>query len=219
MPGQVAMLGGVSGIGLHPSFACEIVFHMAAVGLMWRYRDRLPGPGDLFICYVTSYAVFRFGVEFVQGNEVLAGDEPSPMVPPGDSSPVVLADGAGHRETPPPKGGRNGGMRDDNQPPPEEQEPPEPALGPMGFGILLGATALYAIYVGVPIAFGGPASMPFLTGPSAFIPVAVYLLVAIVLAVQPRTSRWGAGLLIALGIFTLLGGGVCVGTLAAQTGS
>ena len=98
----------------------------------------------------------------------------------------------------------------------EEEAPPEPALGPLGFGILLGTTALYAIYVGVPIAFGGPSSMRFLTGPSAFIPIAVYLAIAILLAVTARTSRWGAGLLIGLGIFTLLGGGVCVGTLAAQ---
>jgi hypothetical protein len=101
----------------------------------------------------------------------------------------------------------------------EEEEPPEPALGPMGFGILLGTTALYAIYVGVPIAFGGPSSLRFLTGPSAFIPIAVYLAIAILLAVTPRTCRWGAGLLIGLGIFTLLGGGVCVGALAAQKGA
>mgnify|MGYP006170584539 CR=1 FL=1 len=53
-----------------------------------------------------------------------------------------------------------------------------------------------------------------LTGPSAFIPVAGYLAIAIILAVWPPTSRWGAGLLIGLGIFTLLGGGVCVGALA-----
>jgi hypothetical protein len=98
----------------------------------------------------------------------------------------------------------------------EEEEPPEPALGPMGFGIVFGTAALYALYVGVPIAFGGPASMRLLTGPSAFIPIAVYLAIAILLAVRPPTSRWGAGLLIGLGIFTLLGGGVCVGTLAAQ---
>jgi hypothetical protein len=101
----------------------------------------------------------------------------------------------------------------------DEEEPPEPALGPMGFGILLGTTALYALYVGVPIAFGGPASMRFMTGPSAFIPIAVYLAIAILLAVRPPTSRWGAGLLIGLGIFTLLGGGVCVGSLAAQMGT
>ncbi len=109
-------------------------------------------------------------------------------------------------------------MREDGRSPHEEDEPSEPALGPMGYGILLGTTALYAIYVGIPIAFRGPASMPFLTGPYAFIPIAVFLAVAIVLAVRPRTSRWGAGLLIGLGIFTLLGGGICVGALAAQTG-
>jgi prolipoprotein diacylglyceryltransferase len=38
---------------------------------MWRFRDRLPRPGDLFICYVTAYALFRFAVEFVRGNELL----------------------------------------------------------------------------------------------------------------------------------------------------
>ncbi|YCK81686.1 hypothetical protein M1D89_21880 [Arthrobacter sp. D3-18] len=98
----------------------------------------------------------------------------------------------------------------------EGDDPPEPALGPMGYGILFGTTALYAIYVGVPIAFGGPQNMRFLTGPSAFIPIGVYLSIAVVLAVRPRTSRWGAGLLIGLGIFTLLGGGICVGSLAVQ---
>jgi phosphatidylglycerol:prolipoprotein diacylglycerol transferase len=70
-PVQAAVLGTQAGVGLHPSFAYEIVFHLAAFALMWRFRDRLPRPGDLFICYVTSYALFRFGVEFVRGNEVI----------------------------------------------------------------------------------------------------------------------------------------------------
>ena len=70
-PGQAATVGGPPGVGFQPSIAYEIVFHMAAFELMWRFRDRLPRPGDLFICYVTSYAFFRFGVEFVCGNEVL----------------------------------------------------------------------------------------------------------------------------------------------------
>jgi hypothetical protein len=86
----------------------------------------------------------------------------------------------------------------------------------MGFGILFGTAALYASYVGVPIAFGGPQNMRFLTGPYAFIPIGVYLAIAVLLAVRPRTSLWGTGLLIGLGIFTLLGGGICVGSLAAQ---
>ena len=109
-------------------------------------------------------------------------------------------------------------MSKDNPPRQEKEEPPEPGLGPMGFGILLGTTVLYATYVGIPIAFGGPYNMRFLTGPSAFVPIAGYLAIAIILAVWPPTSRWGAGLLIGLGIFTLLGGGVCVGALAGQMG-
>ena len=68
---QTALIGAPAGVGLHPSFAYEIVFHLAAFALMWRYRDALPHPGDLFICFVTAYALFRFFVEFVRGNEVL----------------------------------------------------------------------------------------------------------------------------------------------------
>lgn len=70
-PAEAALTGGPAGVGLHPSFAYEIAFHLVAFAAMWRYRDSLPRPGDLFICYVASYALFRFGVEFVRGNEVL----------------------------------------------------------------------------------------------------------------------------------------------------
>ncbi|ADX72446.1 hypothetical protein Asphe3_12690 [Pseudarthrobacter phenanthrenivorans Sphe3] len=104
-------------------------------------------------------------------------------------------------------------MSEDSSPSGEE-EPPEPAVGSMGLGILLGAVALYGLYLVVPVVFGGPYGVRFLTGPSTFVPIAVYLAIAIVLAVRPRTARWGAGLLIGLGIFTLLGGGLCVSFLA-----
>jgi hypothetical protein len=104
-------------------------------------------------------------------------------------------------------------MSKDNSRQEEEAENPDSGLGPMGFGILLGTTALYAFYVGIPMVFGGPNNMRFLTGPVAFVPIAGYLAIAILLAVWPPASRWGAGLLIGLGIFTLLGGGVCVGAL------
>ena len=70
-PAQAALLGGPAGVGLHPSFAYEIVFQAAAFAVMWRYRDRVAHSGDLFICYVAAYALFRFGVEFVRGNSVL----------------------------------------------------------------------------------------------------------------------------------------------------
>jgi phosphatidylglycerol:prolipoprotein diacylglycerol transferase len=70
-PSQAALLGGPAGVGLHPSFAYEIVFHATAFAVLWRLRDRLPHAGDLFILYVTAYALFRFAVEFVRGNETL----------------------------------------------------------------------------------------------------------------------------------------------------
>jgi prolipoprotein diacylglyceryltransferase len=70
-PQQAAMLGGPAGVGLHPSFVYEIVFHAAAFALMVRYRDRVRHSGDLFVLYVSAYALFRFAVEFVRGNEDL----------------------------------------------------------------------------------------------------------------------------------------------------
>ena len=107
-------------------------------------------------------------------------------------------------------------MSDDNWPG-EEERRPEWGLGLMVLGILLGTPALYALYFGTTRGIAPDEGYKtFFAGPAAFLPIAVYLVVAIVLAVRPRTSRWGAGLLIGLGIFTLLGGGVCVGTLAAQ---
>jgi prolipoprotein diacylglyceryltransferase len=68
-PAQAAVIGGPAGVGLHPTFAYEIVFQVVAFAWLWRYRDRLPRPGDLFICYVGAYALFRFAVEFFRANE------------------------------------------------------------------------------------------------------------------------------------------------------
>ena len=109
-----------------------------------------------------------------------------------------------------------------NPPPPPQQEgpPSAPRRGSIGLGILLVALALYALYFGTTTGIAPDEGYKtFLAGPAAFIPIAAYLAIAIVLAVRPRTSRLGAGLLIGLGIFTLLGGGVCVGTLAARMGT
>jgi hypothetical protein len=101
----------------------------------------------------------------------------------------------------------------------EEEEPPGPGLGSMVLGILLGAPALYALYFGTTRGIAPDEGYKtFLAGPAAFIPIAVYLVVAIVLAVRPRTSGWGAGLLIGLGVFTLLGGGICVAALSQMRG-
>jgi len=63
-------LGAPAGIPLHPSFAYEIVFHLCALVLLLRLRERLAG--ELLASYLIAYALFRFGVEFVRGNEVVA---------------------------------------------------------------------------------------------------------------------------------------------------
>ncbi|MCD4524805.1 prolipoprotein diacylglyceryl transferase [Nocardioides sp. cx-173] len=63
--------GAPAGVGLHPSFVYEIVFHLVAFGVLWLWlRHRALPPGESFVWYVASYGVFRFLVELVRGNEV-----------------------------------------------------------------------------------------------------------------------------------------------------
>lgn len=71
-PIDALRVGGVPGVPLHPSFFYEIAFHLVAFGLLVRYRDRFAQPGALFALYLLGYAGFRFAVEFVRGNEVVA---------------------------------------------------------------------------------------------------------------------------------------------------
>ncbi len=66
---QAALLGGPAGVGLQPTYLYEALFQAAAFAVLWRLRDRMPHPGDLFVLYVASYAVFRFAVEFVRAND------------------------------------------------------------------------------------------------------------------------------------------------------
>jgi prolipoprotein diacylglyceryltransferase len=63
--------GAVPGVPLHPSFAYEIAFHVAAFAAIVWARDRLTEKGELFNLYVIGYAAFRFLVEFVRGNDVV----------------------------------------------------------------------------------------------------------------------------------------------------
>jgi prolipoprotein diacylglyceryl transferase len=60
------------GVPMHPSFLYEIAFHaLAFVALVW-LRARVPVRGELLKLYLLAYAVFRFGVEFVRGNQAVA---------------------------------------------------------------------------------------------------------------------------------------------------
>lgn len=57
---------------LSPSFLYEIAFHLAAFAILWFVlRDRLQAPGESLVLYLAAYGAFRFGVEFVRGNEVV----------------------------------------------------------------------------------------------------------------------------------------------------
>lgn len=57
---------------MHPSMLYEIGFHALAFGLIAARGPILPIRGDTLKAYLLAYGVFRFGVEFVRGNEVQA---------------------------------------------------------------------------------------------------------------------------------------------------
>jgi len=65
-----AATGQAWGVVLNRTDAALVGFHALAFALIWRFRDRLAKPAGLFTLYLGAYAVFRFLVEFVRGNEV-----------------------------------------------------------------------------------------------------------------------------------------------------
>lgn len=90
--GQAAYTGAPAGVPLHPSFAYEIVFHAVAFVVLWlwmRHQD-LP-PGETFVRYVAAYAVFRFLVEFVRGNEVVWAGLTRPQLVLVAAIPLLVA--------------------------------------------------------------------------------------------------------------------------------
>ena len=67
-----ARLGAPAGVPLHPSFAYEIAFHLAAFLVLWLWlRHRPLAPGETLTLYLAGYGLARFAVEFVRGNEVV----------------------------------------------------------------------------------------------------------------------------------------------------
>jgi len=55
---------------MHPSMLYEIGFNMGAFALISWKGTLLPVRGDTVKAFLLAYAVFRFGVEFVRGNQV-----------------------------------------------------------------------------------------------------------------------------------------------------
>ncbi|MBK8460702.1 MAG: hypothetical protein IPL43_11395 [Micropruina sp.] len=131
----------------------------------------------------------------------------------------------------------------DFQPP--GQPPPPPPPGPPGFppgagaggsrwippgkGARGGGSLLLGLVVGVVVMVGGPLLSAALANlfPAGWaestvlvlfvLPGLVYLIGSIILASRPATSRFGAGLLLAIGVVVLLGAGICFALLASWT--
>ncbi len=57
---------------MHPSMLYEIGFQLGAFALITSRGTLLPVRGDTLKLYLLAYGIFRFGVEFVRGNEVQA---------------------------------------------------------------------------------------------------------------------------------------------------
>ena len=65
---------------MHPSMVYEIGFNVAAFGLIFTRGPLLPIRGDTLKAYLLAYGLFRFGVEFVRGNEVQAWGLTGPQI-------------------------------------------------------------------------------------------------------------------------------------------
>ena len=90
-PATAARLGARPGVALHPSFAYEIAFHLAAFAAIWFWlRRRSLPPGETFVLYVAGYGIFRFLVEFVRGNEVVWHGLTRPQLFLAVTIPLVL---------------------------------------------------------------------------------------------------------------------------------
>lgn len=91
-PARAAALGVPAGVGLHPSFAYEIAFHLIAFAVLWGWarHQQLP-PGETFVWYVAAYGIFRFGVEFVRGNDVAWHGLTRPQLVLLVAIPIILA--------------------------------------------------------------------------------------------------------------------------------
>lgn len=51
---------------MHPTMLYEIAFNLVAAAIIWRFRRRVPVPGDTLKLYLLGAGIFRFLVEFIR---------------------------------------------------------------------------------------------------------------------------------------------------------
>jgi phosphatidylglycerol---prolipoprotein diacylglyceryl transferase len=64
---------------MHPTMLYEIGFNVAAALILWRFRRRVPAPGDALKLYLLAAGVFRFLVEFIRTSPRQALDLTAPQ--------------------------------------------------------------------------------------------------------------------------------------------
>jgi prolipoprotein diacylglyceryltransferase len=64
---------------MHPTMLYEIAFNLVAVLALWRWRSRIPVPGDALKLYLLAAATFRFAVEYIRTSPRQALDLTAPQ--------------------------------------------------------------------------------------------------------------------------------------------
>jgi prolipoprotein diacylglyceryltransferase len=80
-PVAAAAAGACPGCGgpMHPTMLYEVAFNVIAAMLIWRFRTRVPAPGDALKLYLLGAAAFRFLVEFLRTSPRQALDLTAPQ--------------------------------------------------------------------------------------------------------------------------------------------
>jgi ABC-type uncharacterized transport system permease subunit len=97
-------------------------------------------------------------------------------------------------------------------PPPPPPRPPEPRRrgNSIWVGLASGMLAL-GLFGAAAAALTFPA---WFNGIMYWLPFLAYIVAAIILAARPTTSRFGSGLLLAIGAWLVIGAGLCVALLS-----
>jgi prolipoprotein diacylglyceryltransferase len=80
-PSAAATFPACPGCGgpMHPTMLYEIGFNIVAAIVVWRFRSRVPAPGDALKLYLLGAAAFRFLVEFIRTSPRQALDLTAPQ--------------------------------------------------------------------------------------------------------------------------------------------